>query len=145
MAEEETLAQKLESVRAEATKNGAMIVTPLLLDPEKSHGPLTILLSVDEMKALIGHLKPRVLFVVEATFDALSEVLTELDDGETDEQELVEKKRVKALLKRWQKHEGEICRVVISMMVDGMLYHTMEESEWLSNFQTEVEELADEL
>jgi hypothetical protein len=145
MTEEKTLAQKLDAVRDEATKNGAMIVTPLLLDPEKSNGPLTILLSVDEMKGLVGHLKPRVLFVVEGTFDAFSEVVTELDDGETDEEELAEKKKVKALLKRWQPHDGEICRVVISMMVDGVLYHTMEEAGWLSEFQTEVEELADDL
>jgi hypothetical protein len=139
-----SLSEKLATIKARATAAGAKVVTPLLMEPEKTSA-VSILLDEAQMLDLIDHLKPKVVFVVEVAFDALTEIMLEIGDEELDVDELERDKRVKPLLKRWRERDGETSRVVISMLVDGVFYNLMEQAAWLEQFEGEAEEVADEL
>jgi len=140
-----SLSDKIDAIRAQAAKVGAKIIAPLLMEPEKAGGALSVLVDGAQMLDLIEHLKPKVVFVAEVSFDALTEVLLELDDEDLDVDELERDKRVKPLLKRWRERDGESCRVVVGFLVEGAFYHMMEQAAWLEEFESEAEEVADEL
>jgi hypothetical protein len=139
------LSDKIAKLRAAAEKAGAKVIAPLVIEPDKGGGVVSALIDEEQMLALIDHLKPRVVFIVEVAFDALTELVMEIGDEDLDIEELERDKRVKPLLKRWRERDGETARVVVSMYIDGVLYTLMEQASWLEAFESEAEEVADEL
>lgn len=128
----------VEDVRQAASEFEALVLETVLSFDEL-HIPAARVLG-SEFPALIGHCKPKLVYLFAEPFDAAAELETSLD-----EEDLDENPSAKKLIAAWRHRNGQACRVVLGMMHDGVLHTVVEEVEWRADFESQVEVLANEL
>jgi hypothetical protein len=128
----------IAEVRAAAGESGTLILETLLsLDGVEI--PTAAVPSTD-YPSLIRHIKPKVIYLFVTTFDAAEELEASLED-----EDALKMPRAKKLIADWRSRNGETSRMVVSAMCDGILHGILEEADWLSDFEEQVETLAAEL
>ncbi len=130
-----------ETIKATATDTGAMIVNALLDVPDRSAVP-HVGLGLDEMQAVIRHVRPRVVYLVESCFDLESDVFdtSENDEGDDAEPENSEHHpALEKIVRKWLKHDGKPCLAFAGFAVDGILHTAIARPDWRDDFDNELE------
>lgn len=127
------LARLVQDFRAAAQQASALVIASLVSTPKMA---ITAAVDPDEFLALIQHTRPRVIYIMEQTFNANDY----FEDGN-----LAEHPRVKALGTAWRKHNGQIARVSAAIMVDQVLHMLIQDAPWLEEFEAAAEALEEEL
>lgn len=136
-----------ESIKAAATDTGALIVNALLDVPERPAVP-HVGLAPDEMLAVIRHVRPRVVYLVESCFELESEIFDADGEDQDDEEEPDNSERhpaLEKLVRKWRKHDGKPCLVFASFASDGIVHTAIARPDWRDDFDNELEIIRDEI
>jgi hypothetical protein len=125
-----------EEVRAAADECGAKVLPAI---PDISKNAVAVAVEAAGFAALVRHIRPRLVYLVTTTFDAKEEAISEIELDDQDEDWIREQKALKALVKQWRSRDGETCRLGLGLMCDGILHGIVEEADWLSDFEEEIE------
>jgi hypothetical protein len=147
------LDEGVEAIRGAGAAIGTKIISALVLGSDKGR-TLTVGLERADFVELIAHVRPPVLYLWEQQFEAKTMAIANLEgdgdwggddpDGEA-EPEIVKDARFKSLTKRWRAHDGQLSRFAASFMAQGILHTTIEAEVWVDKFESEVEQLAEQL
>ena len=110
-------------------------------------GPIAVALNPADAIHVITATRPRIVYFVEEAFDldaqveaALAELPTRAD-GDGMREELVI--ALDRLSRRTASHAGDVCVIIVSFVVDGVLHTGVTWPEWFETFQTGLNELID--
>ncbi len=140
MAESIELDRIVTEVRAVAEQCGALILEAAL-PLETKVVPIVVLASAD-FPNLIRHVRPRLIYLVSAPFDADDGALEALEVEDDNPPELP---RIKKFASKWHYRDGQTFRVVVGVMCDGVLHGLIEDADWFADFESEAEALLEEL
>lgn len=135
MTESADLVRIADQVRAAAEACGAMVVDAILLIEPQSV-PVAAVNGFD-FPALVKHLRPRLVYLSVASFDAHDCIEAALEGASQADPEFRE------LLSASSKRNGEIFRVALGVMGDGVLHGIVEVADWFEEFEAKVEILID--
>lgn len=125
-----------EGIRAAAEECGARIIPAL---PSVSNSSIAVPVDAAEFVELVRHIRPRLIYLVATPFDAEEEAFTEIGLDDQDDDWIHEQKALIALVKRWRRRDGETCRLGFGLMYDGVFHGIVEDADWLSDFEEEIE------
>ena len=91
---------------------------------------------------LIRHVKPKIIYVLASPFDAGDDMLTALEE---EDESFLDHPSIKKLVTKWRHRDGQTSRVALALMCDGVLHGIVEDADWLGEFETEVEGLAEDI
>jgi hypothetical protein len=134
-------------VRRQLTDAGALIVNALLDIPHRTSVP-NVDLALDEMLAVIRHVRPRVVYLIESSFDLESEVFDSTGADEDDEAKSENGERHLAsekLVRKWRKHDGKPCLAFAGFAADGVLHTAIARPDWRDDFDDELEITREEI
>ena len=94
----------------------------------------TVGLPADQFPTLIKHLKPRLIYMLLLSFDALDTVKSHFEVEELDD---ISRK----FAEKWMNRDGQSAQLVLGMMVDGVLHGLLETADWFDEFEEEAEQL----
>ncbi|AYG59930.1 hypothetical protein [Rhizobium jaguaris] len=134
-ADIDRLANDLKEAAAEC---GALLLEAVL--PVEGRGGFIASVSFGEFLNLIRHAKPKIVYLITTSFDAAEELGDNFE--EDDISDLPEAKKIIAI---WRSHDGQACRVAAGLMCDGILHRAIEQTDWLEEFEGEIEQLVTEL
>jgi hypothetical protein len=140
MSESFDLDRIVTEVRAAAKECDALIVEAIA-SVDTGTVPVAAIVA-SRFPSLIKHVKPRLIYLVASPFDAGDETLAAL---EVEDDSFLERSSIKKLISRWRYRNGQTCRVVLSVMCDGVMHGILEEADWLAEFEGEVQDLMEEL
>lgn len=131
-----------DQVRSVASASKAVLVDGF---PANATAAIHVTLDSDEMLRLVGIVRPRLLYVHEEWFDcdaAIEDCLKNLGVETGDDIDI----SPLSVLKRHSKaYNGKLCVAYIGFVTDSVLHLCLEESEWYTEFQIEVEDLSERL
>lgn len=140
MTESVDLDRIATEVRAVAKECGALIVETVL-SLETRHVPVAAV-PATEFVSLIRHIRPRLVYLVVASFDAIEDAEVALDvDAESPD----EGSRAKEFAAKWHDRNGQSSRLVIGVMCDGVVHGAIETVDWFDVFDSESVALKEEL
>src|SRR5260221_4140538 len=140
MSESFELDRIVTEVRAAARECDALIVESMLSAETRAVPVATVVGS--GFPSLVKHVRPRLIYLVASAFDAGNETLAAL---EMEDDRLLERSGIKKFISRWRYRDGQTCRVVLSVMCDGVMHGIAEEADWFADFESEAETLVEEL
>jgi hypothetical protein len=140
VSENSELDQIVSDVRAAAKECGALIIESAL-SGDRDTVPSA---SVDgsEFPALIRHVRPRLVYLAAAEFDAGDDLL---DAIEEEDETILDIPAVKKVVTKWRARDGQTCRVALAVMADGVIHDIIEDADWLAEFESEVEDLVEDI
>lgn len=113
--------------------------------PSNATATIHVTLDSEEILRLIAIIKPALLYVHQQWFDcdaAIEEYLAELGAATGDDLDI----SPLSSLKRYGKtYNGKLCLVYVGFVASNVLHLCLEESEWYTDFQSEVEDLSERL
>lgn len=126
----------------DAIKNAAMAMGSILVEAtvqarDDGTAPMVIVSSEDAVRVISAH-APRIIYLVEQTFDLAGEIETareELDDVGVEPSP----DRLKATQRRFASYDGQIGATIASFMVDGILHTAFSTAAWNDEFGDSVE------
>ena len=139
MTESVDLDRIATDIRAVAKECGALIVEAAL--PLETKAPVVAVASAD-FPDLIRHVRPKLVYLLVASFDAeegTREVLEREDDNP------IELPRITKFSSKWRSRNGKTFRVAVGVMCEGILHWLVEDTDWFAEFETEAEALKQEL
>jgi hypothetical protein len=113
--------------------------------PSNATAAIHVTLDPGEILRLIAIIKPRLLYVHQEWFDydaAVEECLTDLGLETGDDLDI---SPLSALKRYGKAYNGKLCLVYVGFVVENVLHLCLEESDWYSAFQDDVEELSERL
>lgn len=140
MSENFSLDQIVADVRSAASDCGAMIVDAIV-----SLGSIAIPVAevtIPEFPRLIGHVKPKLVYLSTTSFEAREQIIDAL---ETDDETALSHGSTKKLISAWRSRNGETCRIVLALMSDAVVHVLVQEAEWFSEFEAAAEALSEEM
>lgn len=140
MTESVDLDRIAAEVRVVAKECGALVVE-VALSLETNSVPVAAV-AASEFCGLVRHIRPRLIYLVVASFDAGDD--TEAALG-TDEESPHDSSHIKEFVSRWRYRDGQTSRVALGVMGDGVLHGLIEDADWISDFDSEIEALQEEL
>lgn len=125
-----------------AIKNAAMATGSILVEAtvqarDDGTAPMVIVGSEDAVRVISAH-APRIIYLVEQTFDLAGEIETaqeELDDIGVEPSP----DHLKATQRRFASYDGQIGATIASFMVDGILHTAVSTAAWNDEFGDAVE------
>jgi hypothetical protein len=102
-------------------------------------------LDVEEMLRLVSVLKPQLLYLQEQWFDAASEIADCSEGLEVDGADEIDISPLSILRKRNKIYDGSLCLVCVGFVVNSVLHFTVDEPEWYTEFQTDLEQQVERL
>ncbi len=125
-----------------AIKNAAMAAGSILVEAtvqarDDGTAPMVIVCSEDAVRVISAH-APRIIYLVEQTFDLAGEIKTareELDEIGVEPSP----DRLKATQRRFTSCDGQIGATIASFMVDGILHTAVSTAAWNDEFGDAVE------
>lgn len=124
-----------------AAQASGSIVVDTVLDGSDGEGVLTAALSADEFVKVLAHCRPRIVYLHASRFEPLADALIAMDVD--NEEEIAKDRRVKALVKKWTSQEGEVSTLLATFIADGVLHISMRQPDWVDDFESDAEDLAD--
>jgi len=140
MSESFELDRIVIEVQAVAKECGALIIEAAL-SLETNTVPVAAV-AASEFPSLLRHVRPKLVYVVAAAFDAGDDTLIAL---EVEDESLLERSRIKKFVSSWRQRDGQTSRVALGLMCDGVLHGTIEDVDWLADFESQAETLVEEL
>ena len=140
MSETIDLERTVTGVRTAAKECSALIIEATLVI-ETSAVPV-VAIAASEFPGVIKHLRPRLIYLFVSPFDAGDEALAALD-VEDEEESYLESAPIKKLISKWRHRHGQICRVSLGLMGDGVLHVSVEEADWFAEFEDETRTLTE--
>lgn len=140
MSETSELDLFVADIRAAAKESGALVIEAPL-EADRDIAPSAVI-EAGDAGALVRHVRPRLVYLMAAPFDAGDELLDAFEDAEESD---LDRPEVKKLVAKWRKRDGQTCRVAFSLVCDGVIHDVIEEAGWLAEFESEAEDLAIEL
>ena len=137
----------VEAIKATVADTDALIVNALLDIPDRPAVP-HVSLDLDEMLAVIRHVRPKVIYLVESCFDLESDVFDPNEDDEGSDEQPEDSQRHPALEKlvaKWRKHDGKPCLAFAGFATDGILHTAIARPDWRDAFDSELESIKDEI
>jgi hypothetical protein len=135
------------SIKDAAKETGALIVNSLLDTPDRPSIP-NVDLGLDAMLAVIRHVRPRVIYLIESCFDLEDEVSDLSEEDEEDEEETEGKERhpaLEKLVRKWGKHDGKPCVAFAGFVTDGILHTALARPDWRDEFADELDAIKDDI
>jgi hypothetical protein len=118
------------------------------VDVPENAGAFQAPLDLDELVAAVRHIKPRLVYLSEGSFELESEteeLATDGDDAGDDEDERASSREaIEKLRKKWSKRNGEPCVVVAAIVADGVLLTAISRPAWRDVFDAEFEAIREE-
>jgi len=135
-----TFAEMAPEVRKRAESVGALVVESVVALERAS---LSATVTYPEFLAILAHMKPRLVYVSVERFDAaLSTRLSfEIED---DEAGTLDFPAVKRFMAQWGHRDGEVYRILLGLMADGVFHTVVKEAEWLAKFDEEADSVFEE-
>lgn len=140
MYEKLDLDQLVRDFRDVANEVGAFVVSTLPSGIEQA--PFTAAIDLLEIVALMRHVRPRVAYLDAERFSAAEYVGLSFENEDSDGRAL-EHPQVKRLLRSWRYREGQLCRVGIGVVFEGVLHAVVEHKSWVEDFETALSEVAE--
>ncbi|MGD0633858.1 MAG: hypothetical protein ABSA13_06225 [Beijerinckiaceae bacterium] len=140
MSEISALDQIVNEVRAAAKEIGALVIESALAGDRDTFPSASV--EAADFPALIRHLRPRLVYLVSAEFDAGDDLL---DAVEEEDESLLELPAVKTVVSKWRARDGQTSRVALAVMSDGVIHDIVEDADWLAEFESEAEDLMEEI
>jgi hypothetical protein len=142
----------LKTIRKAAESVSTIIISAALFVEKTEMIPLVILDHCIFERAILD-LRPRAIYLVEREFEAEGEIHERFaSELGVDEDEILDEPAsvlifpaVQRFLKSWQKHDGTMYSCSARFMLDGVLHCWIEMEEWYKIFDSELDELAEEL
>jgi hypothetical protein len=132
-------------VLKDAARSAGSIVVDTVLNGHDGDSVLTAGLNAEEFIKVMWHCRPKIVYIHATRFEALADTLVAMDIEEADEEEVAGNSQVKALVKKWKSHEGEVSTLLGAFVVDGVLHVSMRQPDWVDIFEAEAEGLGDAL
>lgn len=137
-----------EAIRAVARDLNALVLGAYLDVSERGAVPQAAL-DLDELVGVARHIKPRLIYLVESSFEFESETEalreTASADEEVEDQDGANEAAIEKLAKKWRKHEGKPCLAIAAIVVDGVLLTSVSRPQWREEFDAELEALEEEI
>jgi hypothetical protein len=126
-----------KAIKASAERTGAIILE-VVVPTNARHTMPEVRTSPSDLVRLIEAARPKVVYLVEQLFDLDSELedVQETLAGSGVETTPAE---FKAVRRRFASHKGEICVVIASVVVDGILLSTVDSTEWYDAFSEAID------
>lgn len=131
MTDQSQLDRMVFEVRSTAQECGALVVEAVVRIDEGTV-PIAAVAAAD-FPALIKHVRPKIVYVFSASFDAREETSDALD---SDRDEFLDHPTVRKFVSKWNKRNGESYNVALSLMCEGVVHGALEEAEWFAEFQS---------
>ncbi len=133
--------QKLVSDVIDAARDTGAMVIDAVVSFDRDAVPVASA-SGSDFPALIKHVRPKIASVFAAKFGARDEVV-EAVGGEGDA--VLSHLSTKKLISAWRDRNGEISRIAMALMCDGVLHTAWEDADWLDDFEQAAEAAAEEI
>lgn len=136
-----------EIIKATATEAGALIINALLDVPDRPIVP-NVDLGLEAMLKVMKHVRPRLVYLVEGSFDLEGELSDVTEEDEDDENE-IEKAAIhpalEKLVRKWRKYDGKPCFAVAGFVTDGVLHTAIARPNWREDFSDELDVIKDDI
>ena len=139
MTESADLDRIAADIRAVTKECDALIVeAPPPLD---ARVPVVAVASADYCE-LIVHIRPKLVYLQVASFDAEEGARDLLERDDDDPTEIPQARK---LASKWRSRNGETFRLSVGVMCEGVLHWFVDDADWFAEFETEAEALKEEL
>ena len=121
-----------DAIKNAAMATGSILVEAMVQTRDDGTAPMVIVSSEDAVRVISAH-APRIIYLVEQTFDLAGEIETareELDDIGVEPSP----DRLKATQRRFASYDGQIGATIASFMVDGILHTAVSTAAWNDEF-----------
>ena len=130
------------AIRDAASASKSVLVEATVQTRDDGSTPMVILSSEDAIRLISAH-APRVIYLVEHSFDLADELetaLEELDDIGVEHSP----DHLKATQRQFAKYDGQIGATIASFMIDGVLHTKVSTATWHDEFGDTVEAILEE-
>jgi hypothetical protein len=103
------------------------------------------------MLAVIRHVRPRVVYLIESCFDLESEVSDLSGEDEEDEEDVEDVESgerhpaLERLVRKWRKQDGKPCVAFAGFVTDGILHTALARPDWRDEFADELDAIKDDI
>jgi hypothetical protein len=126
-----------KTIKDGAVVSGAILIEATVHSDGNDSGPKVVVEQPDAIR-LIAEIKPRVIYLVEQSFDLTDEIETageELESIGVDSPSDV----LKAVRRRFAGYDGQVAAAIVSFMIDGILHTAVSTAAWYDELGTAIE------
>lgn len=130
-----------KAIKDGTTVSGSMLIEATIHSEDGGSSP-EVSVEMSEAVRLITQLKPRVVYLLEQTFDLTEELETAAEDlGAIDSDSSPH--HLKAIRSGYSQYDGQIGAAIASFMVDGILHTAFSTANWYDDFGDTIEALTE--
>jgi len=128
----------VNDVKEAAAECGALLLEAVL--PIEGRGGFIAVVAGSDFPKLIRHAKPKIVYLITTSFDAAEELMEGFEDDD-----VAAHPQAKRIIATWSSRNGQISRMASVLVCDGILHRAIEQTDWVEEFEGEVEQFANDM